>query len=216
MEFRIRNKNKPASNNVSDIESFIAYLLLMIVYLIIAISIISNSPLKNFINTEAPDLSDLVVIGVTLLFVITLTIFTLIPVYSFINQYKVTHYPENMGEKIKDSLNTPYVDKKDKETVYLLHELIKKYGIEHSKNDQHNHFYLELDLKDHGQYDKIDYDQYDDDEKDVIYDVTKYKKLTENEAIQFFDQYIRNYSYPKIRSIEERNELKQRIMNKSL
>lgn len=216
MKFKIRNKNKAASYDVNDIEGYLTCLFFLIVYLFIAMSIISISPLKNFIDSEAPSLSGLILVGVTFLFIVILTILSLIPTYTFIYKYKEKHYPENINEKIKDCLNTPYVDKKDKEKIYLLHELIKKYGIEHSKNDQHDHFYLELDLKGNNQYNKIDYDQYDDDEKDAIQDVINHKQLTENEAIQFYNKFIDQYARPIVRSIEEKNKLKQKIVNKNI
>lgn len=216
MEFKIRNKNKLKTDYIDELEAYMVGLLFALIYLLISSFVIANSPLRQFINNNASIISVFIIIIMTLICICLLTSVSSIIIYKFINQYKAKHYPENISEKIKDSLNTPYVDKKDKEKVYLLHELIKKYGIEHSKNNQHDHFYLELDLKDNDQYDKIDYNQYDDDQKDVIYDLIKHKKLTENEAIQFFDQYISDYSYPKIRSIEERNELKQRIINKNM
>lgn len=217
MQFQIRNKNRSAIYDVNDGMAYLVCAGLMLIYLSVAGSIISNySPLKNFINTESLTLSGLIVFSMAFLSVVILTMFTFILVYHFLCKYKEKHHPENTSEKVKDKLNEPYVDKNDKEKVYLLHELIKEYGIEYSTSNQSDQLYLKLYLKDNNQYNKLNYDQYDNDEKDAIQDVINYKQLTEKEAIQLFDQYIIYYSRSKIKSIEEKNELRKRIMNKNM
>lgn len=217
MQFQIRNKNKSAAYDVNDAMAYLICAGLMLTYLSVAGSIISNySPLKNFINTESLTPSGLIVFSMAFLSVVILTMFTFILVYHFLCKYKEKHHPENISEKVKNNLNEPYVDKNDKEKVYLLHELIKEYGIEYSTSNQSDQLYLKLYLKDNNQYNKLNYDQYDNDEKDAIQDVINYKQLTEKEAIQLFDQYIIHYSRPKIKSIEEKNKLRKRIMNKNM
>ena len=120
-----------------------------------------------------------------------------------------------MDERLQFYLNKIYVDKNDNEKVYLLHELIKKYGVEYSHDDQSQDEYIILKLNT-DKYQKIDYDDYTKDQINGLKKVIEHKKIDSNETFYFFDQYIDEYISPKITTAEESLKTTQRIIDKNL
>ena len=136
--------------------------------------------------------------------------------YLFRHKFYLSIYgTQTMDERLQFYLNKVYVDKNDNEKVYLLHELIKKYGVEYSRDDQSQDNYIILKLNT-DKYQKIDYDDYTKDQIDGLKKVINHKKIESNETFYFFDQYIDEYISPKITTAEESLKTTQRIIDKNL
>lgn len=125
--------------------------------------------------------------------------------------------------QLQDKLNEEYVDKDDNEKVYLLHELIKNHDVVlkdiYDELGVYNHLITvrSYELKvDKNQYRKFDQVKYNDpDIKDILNDkVLNVKKLSRDEALQFYYQYL-NFDNQNIKTIEEYVELEKRLKDKN-
>lgn len=214
MQFKIRNKNimKTDYLELGEIPPLTA--LSFILSTLVVFPFISLTPFKDITVNDLTAAGLIFIIIITLV-VVVLSISILYILCNIINKRRFN--TENYVEKVKNTLNESYIDKNDNEKVYLLHELIKKHGIDYSTYNQENDLYLELNLNlDNNKYEKFNKNNYDNDRLDILNNIINHKKIEDNQAIEFFDQYISLYSKPKVRSIEERNELKQKIENKNL
>ena len=122
-------------------------------------------------------------------------------------------------QKLQEELNEKYVSRDDHETVYLLHELIKKYGLEYSNIDQSDDYRLKLELNTNN-FIKFESKLYKD--KDVYNElkdnVLNDKKLTEDETQKFYYKYIEHKFKPeqqKIKSLDEHYALRKRLKDKN-
>lgn len=125
--------------------------------------------------------------------------------------------------QLQNKLNEKYVDKNDYEKVYLLYELIKNHNVAfkdtYNKCSVSNHLITvqlcELKVN-KNQYKKFNQVKYEDpDIKDILNDkVLNVKKLSRDEALQFYDQYL-NFDNQNIKTIEEYNELEKRLKDKN-
>lgn len=214
MQFKIRNKNimKTDYLELGEIPPLTA--LSFILSTLVVFPFISLTPFKDITVNDLTAAGLIFIIIITLV-VVVLSISILYILCNIINKRRFN--TENYVEKVKNTLNESYIDKNDNEKVYLLHELIKKHGIDYSTYNQENDLYLELNLNlDNNKYEKFNKNNYDNDRLDILNNIINHKKIEDNQAIEFFDQYISLYSKPKVRSIEERNKLKQKIENKNL
>lgn len=215
MQFKIRNKNIMKTDYVDLQETIFLMLVSLIISFLVVFSFTSLTPFKDLIINDDLTVSVLIFIIIATCVVYGLSIIILIILCNIINKRRFN--TENYVEKVKNTLNESYIDKNDNEKVYLLHELIKKHGIDYSTYNQENDLYLELNLNlDNNKYEKFNKNNYDNDRLDILNNIINHKKIEDNQAIEFFDQYISLYSKPKVRSIEERNKLKQKIENKNL
>lgn len=214
MQFKIRNKNIMKTDYIDVGEDILLTLVSIIISALVVFSITLLTPFKVLIEGDLT-VSGLIFIIIIMCIVGGLSMIILAILCSLINKRRLN--TENYIKKVQDTLNESYIDKNDNEKVYLLHELIKKYGINYSTYDQENDLYLELNLNlDNDKYEKFNKNNYDNDRLDILNNIINHKKIDDNQAIEFFDQYISLYSKPKVRSIEERNKLKQKIENKNL
>lgn len=213
MEFTIRNKNKglPASLESEDIEVSYFAILMGAFFPNFIICAVLGAFLLNDSNVVV---QILYILGATLWMMLS----PFILIYLFRHKIYLKIYGDKtMGERLQSRLNNVYIDKNDNEKVYLLHELIKKHGINYSKNDQSDNNFLRLDINvDSSQYKEINYDNYDDNQIDAIKKVIAYKEIDSINTCYFFDQYIGEYIEPKIMTIEESNKVTQRIIDKNL
>ena len=104
---------------------------------------------------------------------------------------------ESHLEEMQSYLNTPYIDMNDKEKVYLLHELIKTYGVikDESSRSQLKNYLLDLKLdvkKSNFNFIKFTQDNYQDQSvaKMLGEDVIPQKELDLYETESFFNNYI--------------------------
>lgn len=214
MQFKIRNKNIMKTDYIDVGEDILLTLVSIIISALVVFSITLLTPFKVLIEGDLT-VSGLIFIIIIMCIVGGLSMIILAILCSLINKRRLN--TENYIKKVQDTLNESYIDKNDNEKVYLLHELIKKYGINYSTYDQENDLYLELNLNlDNDKYEKFNKNNYDNDKLDIMKNIINRKKINEDQAIEFFDQYVSLYSKPKVRSIEERNKLKQKIENKNL
>ena len=214
MQFKIRNKNimKTDYLELGEIPPLTA--LSFILSTLVVFPFISLTPFKDITVNDLTAAGLIFIIIITLV-VVVLSISILYILCNIINKRRFN--TENYVEKVKNTLNESYIDKNDNEKVYLLHELIKKHGIDYSTYDQENDLYIELNLNlNNDKYKKFKKDDYDSDKQDIMKNIINRKKINEDQAIEFFDQYISLYSKPKVRSIEERKELQQKFENKNL
>ena len=125
--------------------------------------------------------------------------------------------------QLQDKLNEEYVDKDDYEKVYLLHELIKNHDVVlkdiYDELGVYNHLITVRSYKlkiDKNQYKKFSQVRYNDpDIKDILNDkVLNVKKLSRDEALQFYYQYL-NFDNQNIKTIEEYVELEKRLKDKN-
>lgn len=215
MQFKIRNKNIMKTDYVDLQETIFLMLVSLIISFLVVFSFTSLTPFKDLTINDDLTVSGLIFIIIATCVVYGLSIIILIILCNIINKRRFN--TENYVEKVKNTLNESYIDKNDNEKVYLLHELIKKHGIDYSTYDQENDLYIELNLNlNNDKYKKFKKDDYDSDKQDIMKNIINRKKINEDQAIEFFDQYISLYSKPKVRSIEERNELTRKIENKNL
>ena len=211
MKFKIRNKNYLANQSQSPDFAFILMYYISNLVGLFTVSIIIMATTRLVTDSILILLIEFILMSIILPVVIT-----------FITKNKAFEafydfFEEDENEILQDNLNKIYVSKKDHEQIYLLHELIINHGIENSKHDQSNEINIELNLKDsNDKYHQFDEENYDSDQIDVFKEVIKYRKMSIEKASQFYDKFIDQYTRPVVRSIEERNELKQRIMNKNM
>lgn len=104
---------------------------------------------------------------------------------------------ESYLKEMQSYLNTPYINMNDKEKVYLLHELIKKYGIINNKESrsQLKNYLLDLKLdvkKSNFNFIKFTQDNYQDQSaaKMLREEVIPQKELDLYETEEFFNNYI--------------------------
>lgn len=214
MQFKIRNKNIMKTDYIDVGEDILLTLVSIIISALVVFSITLLTPFKVLIEGDVT-VSGLIFIIIIMCIVGGLSMIILAILCSLINKRRLN--TENYIKKVQDTLNESYIDKNDNEKVYLLHELIKKYGINYSTYDQENDLYLELNLNlDNNKYEKFNKNNYDNDRLDILNNIINRKKIDDNQAVEFFDRYISLYSKPRVRSIEERNKLKQKIENKNL
>lgn len=133
---------------------------------------------------------------------------------------------ESYLEEIQSHLNTPYIDMNDKEKVYLLHELIKKYGIINNKESrsQLKNYLLDLKLdvkKSNFNFIKFTQDNYQDQSvaKMLKEDVIPQKELNLYETETFFNNYIQPALecnvQDKHKSLEELELQRSHLLNKN-
>lgn len=122
-------------------------------------------------------------------------------------------------QKLQEQLNEKYVSRDDSEKVYLLYELIKKYNLEYSNVDQNDNDSLKLELNSNN-FIKFERELYKDEDvyNELKDNVLNDKKLTEDEAQNFYYEYIDHKIRPKqkrIKSLDEHNALSQKLKNKN-
>lgn len=214
MRFVIRNKNKLKTKYLDSTEIGMLFIISFLGLLFLNLIIVLLTPLRLLFISDS---SFIEVIATCIDIIILCTSSVLLTLYYINSINEINQNNDNYIKKIKDTLNTPYIDENDREKIYLLHELIINNGIDYSKYNQENDVYLELYLKNVLQkYTKFNSKNYDTDENDIIKNIINHKKINEEQAIKFFDQYISLYSKPKVRSIEGRKELQQKFENKNL
>lgn len=215
MKFKIENKNidLPKSLQSDDI-GYALFCSLIILLIPSAILSIITCLISSFIFGDTN-------IDLNLTLSLSVLMFLLIcgpPIIAYLFRHKFylsIYGTQTMDERLQFYLNKVYVDKNDNEKVYLLHELIKKYGVEYSHDDQSHDNYIILKLNT-DKYQKIDYDDYTKDQIDGLKKVINHKKIESNETFYFFDQYIDEYISPKITTAEESLKTTQRIIDKNL
>lgn len=122
-------------------------------------------------------------------------------------------------QKLQNHLNEKYVSRDDHEKAYLLHELITKYNLEYSSVDQSDDYSLTLELNTNN-FIKFESKLYKDEDvyNELKDNVLNDKKLTEDEAQNFYYEYIDHKIKPeqkRIKSLDEHNALSQRLKNKN-
>lgn len=133
---------------------------------------------------------------------------------------------ESYLEEIQSHLNTPYIDMNDKEKVYLLHELIKKYGIINNKESrsQLKNYLLDLKFdvkKSNFNFIKFTQDNYQDQSvaKMLREEVIPQKELDLYETEEFFNNYIQPALecnvQDKHKSLEELELQRSHLLNKN-
>lgn len=219
MEFTIKNKNKdaPSSLTKSDIIAYYAQIFIVSspanILLLLGVLYPILSSIFNINNFGFILLASILWECFWVIILPSIIIYVLRHI--FYNQLYDTK--ESINKKIHNTLNKVYIDKNDNEKIYLLHELIKKHGLNYSDYNQHDEFNIILNLNiDDNEYKKINYDDYNVHQIDAIKKVINNKKIDIDEASQFYDKYIEIYLSPKVMSIEESNEISQRIFNKNL
>ena len=215
MKFKIENKNidLPKSLQSDDIgyALFCSFIILLIPSAILSIlTCIISSLIFGDTNIDLN-----LTLSLSVLFFLLICGPPIIA-YLFRHKFYLSIYgTQTMDERLQFYLNKVYVDKNDNEKVYLLHELIKKYGVEYSRDDQSQDNYIILKLNT-DKYQKIDYDDYTKDQINGLKKVIEHKKIDSNETFYFFDQYIDEYISPKITTAEESLKTTQRIIDKNL
>ena len=128
-------------------------------------------------------------------------------------------YLSDQLENLKDDLNEPYVDPNDIEKVYLLHELIKKYGLKKIENDCNYdvnykiNFLLNTRIK-YENFKNVNYT--DHDLKNILeYKVIPQKELTQQQVEQFFNDEVEPILNLNKKSFEEKEVLLKRVINKN-
>lgn len=209
MKFKIRNKNYLANQSQSPDFAFILMYYALNLLGLFTVSVIIMAMTYIMINSSLILSIEFILMSVILPVVIT-----------FITKnkaFKSFYDIRDIDEILQDDLNKIYVSKNDPGQIYFLHELIINHGIENSKHDQSNEIDIELNLKDSdNKYHQFNKENYDLDQIDAFKEVIKWRKMSIEEASQFYDKFIDQYTRPVVRSIEERNQLKQRIINKNM
>lgn len=209
MKFKIRNKNYLENQSQSPDFAFILLHYISNLVGLFTVSIIIMAATRLVTDSILILLIEFILMSIILPVVITF----LTKNKAFEAFYDV----RDIDETLQNDLNKIYVSKNDHEQIYFLHELIINHGIENSKHDQSNEINIELNLKESdNKYYQFDEENYDSDQIDVFKEVIKYRKMSIEKASQFYDKFIDQYTRPVVRSIEERNELKQRIINKNM
>ena len=209
MKFKIRNKNYLENQSQSPDFAFILLHYISNLVGLFTVSIIIMAATRLVTDSILILLIEFILMSIILPVVITF----LTKNKAFEAFYDV----RDIDETLQNDLNKIYVSKNDPEQIYFLHELIINHGIENSKHDQSNEINIELNLKESdNKYYQFDEENYDSDQIDVFKEVIKYRKMSIEKASQFYDKFIDQYTRPVVRSIEERNQLKQRIMNKNM
>lgn len=133
---------------------------------------------------------------------------------------------ESYLEDMQSYLNTPYIDMNDNEQIYLLHELIKKYGVINDKisRSQLKNYLLDLKLdvkKSNFNFIKFTQDNYQDQSvaKMLKEDVIPQKELNLYETETFFNNYIQPALecnvQDKHKSLEELELQRSHLLNKN-
>lgn len=209
MKFKIRNKNYLENQSQSPDFAFILLHYISNLVGLFTVSIIIMAATRLVTDSILILLIEFILMSIILPVVITF----LTKNKAFEAFYDV----RDIDETLQNDLNKIYVSKNDPEQIYFLNELIINHGIENSKHDQSNEINIELNLKESdNKYYQFDEENYDSDQIDAFKEVIKYRKMSIEKASQFYDKFIDQYTRPVVRSIEERNKLKQRIMNKNM
>lgn len=181
----------------------------IILLLLYFASFIITTPFSSFLS-----LCNMFIIS----FIIFILLFILIAKIEY-NMKTSNKLNSEITQKLQEELNEKYVSRDDHETVYLLHELIKKYGLEYSSIDQSDDYRLKLELNTNN-FIKFESKLYND--KDVYNElrdnVLNDKKLTEDETQKFYYKYIEHKIKPeqkKIKSLEEHYALSKRLKDKN-
>lgn len=133
---------------------------------------------------------------------------------------------ESYLEDMQSYLNTPYIDMNDNEQIYLLHELIKKYGVINDKisRSQLKNYLLDLKLdvkKSNFNFINFNQDNYQDQSvaKMLKEDVIPQKELNLYETETFFNNYIQPALecnvQDKHKSLEELELQRSHLLNKN-
>lgn len=237
MEFQIVKQNLLEENNYNNfiefikdmkytqiymrynhlyISLFVDYLVILIVFMF-TITALFIMPLIGLIDQ---DFNCFIMIDLLISIIPSLLIF----VYLIYLDYKrLNNVINDEVNQLQDKLNEEYVDKDDYEKVYLLHELIKNHDVVlkdiYDEIGVYNHLITvrSYELKvDKNQYKKFSQVKYNDpDIKDILNDqVLNVKKLSRDEALQFYYQYL-NFDNQNIKTIEEYVELEKRLKDKN-
>lgn len=133
---------------------------------------------------------------------------------------------ESYLEDMQSYLNTPYIDMNDNEQIYLLHELIKKYGVINDKisRSQLKNYLLDLKLdvkKSNFNFINFNQDNYQDQSvaKMLREEVIPQKELDLFETKTFFNNYIQPALecdvQDKHKSLEELELQRSHLLNKN-
>lgn len=143
----------------------------------------------------------------------------LVILLTLILQFKYKIFDETEEERIKiiqKKLNEKYVDVNDKERIYLLHEIIRKEGLNYSLKDQTNLNDLELKINtsNYKEFNKLDYD--DEDVYNILNkEVAVKKQISFEEVKPFFNEYIEPYLQSKQKSFDEKEKTYKKLLNKN-
>lgn len=147
----------------------------------------------------------------------------LVILLTLILQFKYKIFDETEEERIKiiqKKLNKKYVDVNDKEKIYLLHEIIKKEGLNYSLKDQINSNDLELKIKtktsnnNYKKFNRLDYE--DEDVYNILNkEVAVKKQISFEEVKPFFNEYIEPYLQSKQKSFDEKEKTYKKLLNKN-
>lgn len=145
----------------------------------------------------------------------------LVILLTLILQFKYKIFDETEEERIKiiqKKLNEKYVDANDKEKIYLLHEIIKKEGLNYSLKNQINSNDLELKINtsnnNYKEFNRLDYD--DENVYNILNkEIAVKKQLSFEEVKTFFNKYIEPYLQSKQKSFDEKEKTYKRLLNKN-
>lgn len=145
----------------------------------------------------------------------------LVILLTLILQFKYKIFNETEEERIKiiqKKLNEKYVDVNDKEKIYLLHEIIKKEGLNYSLKDQINLNDLELKINtsnnNYKKFNKLDYE--DEDVYNTLNkEIAVKKQLSFEEVKPFFNKYIEPYLKSKQKTFDEKEKIYKKLLNKN-
>lgn len=185
------------------------------------VMIISDFVICRIFNFQ-PIFDDESLLNIIFLLVITF----IISFIYWMNFNNKSNTKESHLEEMQSYLNTPYIDMNDKEKVYLLHELIKTYGVikDESSRSQLKNYLLDLKLdvkKSNFNFIKFKQDNYQDQSvaKMLKEDVIPQKELNLYETEDFFNNYVQpalEYTtQDKHKSLEELELQRSQLLNKN-
>lgn len=217
MNINLRNINIIDDKNIEDkIEYFLISLLFSFLasFMFLAIPMSFIILIINFIIDPIFSLSET---KCNYLFLIIFLIL-FIPL-ALILKFKYKIFDETKEERIKEvqrKLNEKYVDVNDKERIYLLHEIIRKEGLNYSLKDQTNLNDLELkiNISNYKEFNKLDYD--DEDVYNILNkEIAVKKQISFEEVKPFFNKYIEPYLQSKQKSFDEKEKTYKKLLNKN-
>lgn len=214
-------QNKLLSNKVFDLIGFIIAAFITSMIISALVMSISDFVICRIFNFQ-PIFDDESLLNIIFLLVVTF----IISFIYWMNFNNKSNTKESYLEDMQSYLNAPYVDVNDKEKVYLLHELIKTYGVikDESSHSQLKNYLLDLKLdvkKSHFNFIKFTQDDYQDQSvaKMLKEDVIPQKELDLYETEAFFNNYIQpELEYDmrdKHKSLEELELQRSHLLNKN-
>lgn len=152
----------------------------------------------------------------TTIFIITYLLF----IYLF---FKLIYLMEKSSinydlKALKKQLNKPFVDINDNEKVYLLYELIEKYGLKKLKNNKNNDdIYQYVLINTNEEYKEFNDMAYTDSDLENILKnkIIPQKELNDQQVSQFYDKKIIPCLNKNKKSFEEKEVLLKRVINKN-